>query len=130
MPSKLSRMFTRPRIHSSLIARPYDARNICVLSAAHSAHASRLTGSRCTGNTHTHFTRAKVAELVARGEMRWLDYAGNTSLRQTNTAAYTEVAASTWQKTPSGPVATMQMKVGEKGRYVPVRQREEALVLV
>jgi hypothetical protein len=78
--------------------------------------------TKCQGGAHTHFTRAKVVDAVARGEMRWMD-------KHHNTATYTVVAAGTWQKTQSGPVATMQLKVGNRGRYVPVTQREPQMEL-
>jgi hypothetical protein len=68
------------------------------------------------------FTRAKVTDAVVRGEMRWVD-------RFHNAATYTETASGTWQKTRSGPVCTMQLKVGFKGRHVPAGQREPELVL-
>ena len=114
--AKPSAMFTRPQVHVSLTAKPYERRNVCVLPASHGQdHWAVVT--RCTGGLHTHFTRAKVVAAVASGEMRWLD-------RFHNSATFTVVAAGTWQKTPSGPVHTMQMKVGMKGRHVPSTQRE------
>jgi hypothetical protein len=70
----------------------------------------------------TFYTRGKVVDAVARGEMRWVD-------RFHNAATYTENASGTWQKTQSGPVHTMQLKVGFKGRHVPAGQREPELVL-
>lgn len=100
-----------------LFAKPYERRNVCVLpSSSQTDHRANVV-SRCTGGNHTHFTRAKVVDAVSRGEMRWLD-------RHHNTAAFTEQSAGEWQKTRSGPVATMQLKRGAKGRHIPAAQRE------
>lgn len=121
-----SAMFSRPQKHVSLQSRPYKRRNVCVLPQSQDQdHRSVVT--RCNGGAHTHYTREKVVAAVLSGEMRWLD-------RFHNTATFTLVASGTWQKTQSGlpetgPVATMQMRVGLKGRYVPVSQREPDLVL-
>lgn len=116
-----SAMFTRPQKHVSLQARPYEQRNVCVLPQSQDQDHRNVV-ARCNGGGHTHFTRARVVAAVASGEMRWLD-------RHHNTATFTLVASGTWQKTQSGPVHTMQMRTGLKGRYVPVAQREPELVL-
>jgi hypothetical protein len=71
---------------------------------------------------HTKLTRSKVVEAFSRGEMEWAD-------RFHNKAVFTSNAARTWQKTQSGPVHAMQLKVGLKGRHVPAGQREPELVL-
>jgi hypothetical protein len=70
----------------------------------------------------SYYTRGKVVDAVSRGEMRWVD-------RFHNAATFTETASGTWQKTQSGPVCTMQLRVGFKGRHVPAGQREPELVL-
>ena len=107
--------FTHPRAQV-LIARPYERRSVCVLpQQAAQLMEQRGVIMRCQGGTHTHFTREKVLDAVSRGEMRFID-------RHHNTACYTKEAAGTWQKTRSGPVCTMQMIVGEKGRHVPANQ--------
>jgi hypothetical protein len=110
--------FDRPAALKSL---PYQSRNVCIMAAS-MARDHRNPGDRC--KHHTHFTRQKVADAVARGEMVWLDGNGNACLRQTNRAGYAAKSAGSWQKTPSGPVACMQLVQGEKGRYVPCFQRE------
>lgn len=116
-----SAKFTRPQTHVSLIAKPYERRSVCVLPSSEQRDHRNVV-MRCSGGNHTHNTRSKVVEAVERGEMCWLD-------RHHNTATYTSLAAGTWQKQHSGPVATMQLIVGAKGRYVPVMQREPELVL-
>lgn len=122
MIARPSAKFARPRVHVSLIARPYERRNVCVLPSSQAQHDHRSVVSSCSGGNHTHFTRAKVVDAVGRGEMRWCD-------KFHNAATYTEAASGEWQKTRSGPVCTMQLKVGAKGRYVPATQREPELVL-
>jgi hypothetical protein len=118
-----SAKFSSPRVHVSLRAKPYERRSVCVLAMS---QAKRLnpkdTVVRCCGGTHTHFTRAKVVEAVAREEMMWLD-------RFHNTACFTPLSTGTWQKTRSGPVCTMQLVEGARGRYVPARQRKPEFVL-
>jgi hypothetical protein len=115
-----SAKFARPRVHVSQRerVRPYEKR--CVLVIPSSDAASFDPKLPVEGNF---FTRGKVVDAVVRGEMRWID-------RFHNAATYTETASGTWQKTRSGPVCTMQLKVGFKGRHVPAGQREPELVLV
>jgi hypothetical protein len=79
---------------------------------------------------HTHYAQHTVAEKKATGEMAFLDpETGEQTKRFTTLATFTEQAAGTWQKTQSGPVCTMQLRVGFKGRHVPAGQREPELVL-
>ena len=109
--------FTQPRAQV-LTAKPYERRSVCVLPQdAAQAFEGRGVVMRCSGGCHTHLTRAVVEDKVARGEMRFLD-------RHHNAACYTDDASKTWQKTRSGPVCTMQMIVGEKGRHVPATQED------
>jgi hypothetical protein len=62
--------------------------------------------------------------------MTYIDpFNGLPTKRATNLATYAEKACGEWQKTRSGPVCTMQLKQGAKGRYVPATQREPELVL-
>jgi hypothetical protein len=112
-----SAKFARPRVHVSLIARPYEKRCVLVIASSDAA-----TFDPQQANDGSYHTRAKVTDAVVRGEMRWCD-------KFHNTATYTETAAGTWQKTQSGPVHTMQLKIGFKGRHVPAGQREPELVL-
>jgi hypothetical protein len=118
MPANPAAMFSRPRVHVSLLARPYERRCVLVIPSSDAA----AFDPRNPVDNGTFFTRGKVADAVARGEMRWCD-------KFHNTATYTDTAAGTWQKTRSGPVCTMQLKVGLKGRHVPAGQREPELVL-
>jgi hypothetical protein len=112
--------FARPRVHVSLTAKPYERRSVCVLPASHGI-SGRVSDVPCMGNCgHTKLTRSKVVDAVQRGEMQWAD-------RFHNKAAYTPAAAGTWQKTRSGPVCTMQLKVGAKSRYVTATQRAPEL---
>ena len=108
-----ARVFNRPK---PLIAKPYERRTVCVLPA------HQYGVMRCS--THTHFSRTKVQDAIERGDMVYLDAAGRPTGRKTNTAGFTDKAAGSWQKTQSGPVCTMQMIVGEKGRHVPAQQRD------
>lgn len=122
--------FARPRVHVSLIARPYERRSVCVMTRTQVNRRTDLNEtSGCCGGNHTHYTRDRVIDLVERHEMTFLDRKGNPTARHTNLATYTEKSAGTWQKTRSGPVCTMQLKVGFKGRHVPAGQREAELVL-
>ena len=73
---------------------------------------------------HTHYSVARVKNDVALGEMIFLDKNGNQTPAQTSVATFTSKAAGTWQKTRSGPVCTMQMIIGEKGRHVPLMQHD------
>lgn len=116
-----SAMFTRPQQHISLQSRPYERRCVLVMPAT---EAEKYGAGAVVPTTEggKYYTRARVVAAVALGEMRWVD-------KFHNAATFTVVAAGTWQKTRSGPVATMQMCVGLKGRYVPVSQREPELVL-
>jgi hypothetical protein len=117
-----SAKFARPRVHVSLTAKPYERRSVCVLPASQGI-SGRIGHTQCMGNCgHTKLTRSKVVDAVSRFEMQWAD-------RFHNKAVYTPASASTWQKTQSGPVHTMQLKVGFKGRHVPAGQREPELVL-
>jgi hypothetical protein len=68
--------------------------------------------------------------------MTWIDpFNGLPTKRATNLATYvadtekSRGSAGTWQKTQSGPVCTMQLKQGFKGRHIPAGQREPELVL-
>lgn len=125
-----SAKFARPRVHVSLVARPYERRSVCVMTRTQVNRRTDIEETRnCCGGNHTHFTRDRVIELVGRQEMVFLDRNGNPTARHTNLATYTEKSAGTWQKTQSGPVCTMQLKVGFKGRHVPAGQREPELVL-
>jgi hypothetical protein len=108
-----ARVFNRPK---PLIAKPYERRTVCVLPA------HQYSVMHC--GTHTHFSRTKVQDAIDRGEMVYLDPAGKPTGRRTNTAGFTDKAAGSWQKTQSGPVCTMQMIVGEKGRHIPAQQRD------
>lgn len=114
-----ARIFARPRVPvTALTARPYESRNVGILPVSMALRLSErtmLTAAQC--GCKTYFTRAKVIAAVERGEMRWVD-------RYHNVATYTEPACGTWQKTRSGEVCTMQLKNGQKGRYVPLDQRE------
>lgn len=113
-----ARVFERTRIPVRVLAKPYERRVVCVLPSAQATVDRRTVVSSCSGACgHTKFTRTKVNAAVERGEMRFLDRHGNM-------AAFTVVAAGTWQKTRSGPVCTMQMIVGQKGRHVPAQQRD------
>lgn len=117
-----SAKFARSRVHVSLIAKPYERRSVCVLPASQGI-SGRISHAPCMGKCgHTKLTRTKVVDAVLHGEMQWAD-------RFHNKAAYTSNASGTWQKTRSGPVCTMQLKVGFKGRHVPAGQREPELVL-
>ena len=91
---------------------PRENRNVRVISAAQAMGYDQRPGA---GGGARYFTRGVVAQAVARGEMRWVD-------KYHNTATYTVESASTWQKTRSGPVCTMQLIQGEKGRHVPANQ--------
>jgi hypothetical protein len=103
--------------------RPYERRTICVIPASMGGGDHRaVVMTKCGGGHHTHFTRQKVVDAVARGEMQWCD-------RHHNTAMFTVQAAGTWQKSQSGAVATMQLVVGARGRYVPFAHRESEMVL-
>ena len=106
-----------PSQHVTQLRVPSGRRTVCIVSAAH-AHAIETNGGayRCAGKGHPHHTRKKVTELVARGEMHFCD-------RFHNAATYTTRAVGTWQKTRSGMVCTMQLKVGAPGRYVPASHR-------
>lgn len=117
-----SAMFTRPQVHVSLQQpKRYQARCVMILSASEAEKYG--PGSMVPeSESGTYYTRARVEAAVLNGEMRWVD-------RFHNAAAFTEAACGTWQKTQSGPVHTMQMRTGLKGRYVPVAQREPELVL-
>lgn len=118
-----SAKFKRPCVHVTLAAKPYERRSICILPARQAdgvIHSGM--SARCSGGGHAHYTRSRVVEAVERGEMRWLD-------RFHNVATFTMAAAGTWQKQRSGPVATMQLVVGAKGRYVPVIQRDPEYVI-
>lgn len=114
-------MFTRAQRHVSLQAKPYERRCVLILPAS---EAEKYGPGAIVppAEAGTYYTRARVAAAVASGEMRWVD-------RFHNAAAFTEAACGTWQKTQSGPVHTMQMRTGLKGRYIPVSQREPELVL-
>lgn len=130
MIARPSAKFARPRVHISLIARPYERRSVCVLPASQARNDHRTFVGKCDGGNHTHFTRDRVIELVARWEMTFLDpRTGTPTARHTNLATYTDKAAGTWQKTRSGPVHAMQLKVGLKGRHVPAGQREPEMVM-
>lgn len=114
------RMFTRVRVLPILNTRPYERKQVGILSSQ--AAASYSPGANVSPEAcgcRTYFTRSRVVEAVSLGEMRWVD-------RYHNVATYTEVAAATWQKTKSGTVHTMQMVVGLKGRNVPATQREQS----
>jgi hypothetical protein len=128
MIARPSAKFARPRVHVSLISRPYEGRNVCVISERQVRDHRGLNSGRDCKN-HTHYTVAKVKEDVAQGEMTFLDRNGNPTPAQTRVATFTSNAARTWQKTQSGPVHAMQLKVGLKGRHVPAGQREPELVL-
>jgi hypothetical protein len=113
-----SAKFARPRVHISLVAKPYERRSVLIVSASEACKVDpRNAASVYAGRGATFYTRTRVNVLVERKEMRWVD-------KFHNVATYTEVAAGQWQKTRSGPVCTMQLKVGAKGRYVPAQQRE------
>lgn len=113
--------FARPRVRvTTLVRSAYERRVVCVVSADVAAHVRECGGNyRCNGSGHTHFTRSRITPLVFAGEMEYVD-------KHTNVAVYTPQAAGTWQKQRSGPVATMQLRVGRKGRYVPATQMEPA----
>lgn len=114
--------FARHRVHVSLIVKPYERRSVCVLPSSQGV-SGRISTAPCMGNCgHTKLTRSKVVDAFERGEMEWAD-------RFHNKAVYTSNAARTWQKTKSGPVHAMQLKVGLKGRHLPAGQREPELVL-
>lgn len=119
MLAKPSAKFKRPCVHVTLAAKPYEHRSVAIvpMSEAASFHPREEPRLRNEGRGYSYWTRSRVVEAVRTGEMRWLD-------RFHNMATFTTAAAGTWQKTQSGPVATMQMRVGAKGRYIPVAQRE------
>lgn len=100
-----------------LSAKPYEMRSIAILS---SPDAAMVRGDHVVPEwmrAITFRSRSKVAELVQKGEMRWVG-------KHNNAACYVEKAAGTWQKTRSGLVCTMQLKIGLKGRHVPATQAE------
>lgn len=102
-------------------AAQFERRNICVLPKTQcDLMIQRDTVMRCGGGNHVHYTRSRVAGLIASGEMRWVD-------RHRNVATW--VTGETWQKTRSGPVHTMQLISGLKGRAVPATQREAPLCI-
>lgn len=122
MIARPSAKFARPRVHVSLMAKPYERRTVCVLPASQGV-SGRISNAQCMGSCgHTKLTRSKVVDAVVRGDMQFVD-------RFHNKAVYTPASGGTWQKTQSGPVCTMQLKVGFKGRHVPAGQREPELVL-
>lgn len=128
MPANPAAMFSRPRVHSSLqnqAAKPtHERRCVLVLPAEVAAFIDPKAKIDVVGGKGSRFfTRSVVTDAVGRGEMRWVD-------RHHNCATYLPKATGTWQKTRSGPVCTMQMVQGERGRYVPVGQREPELVVV
>lgn len=106
--------------HAAAPARVLERRNVCVLSQLDGNQAERMMQTHCNGTSHTHLTRGAVLDGVATGRMRFVD-------RYKNMATYTTESAGSWQKCQSGPVATMQFKVGAKGRYVPMSQRDADL---
>jgi hypothetical protein len=116
-----SAKFTRPRVHSSTLAhlkqKSYENRAVAIVSASEACgmRTSDALQLRNGGKGYTFWTRSRVVDLVARGEMRWID-------RHHNGATFTAEGAVTWQKTRSGTVHTMQMKSGLKGRHVPFGQ--------
>lgn len=125
MLAKPSAKFTRPCVHVATLARKsYEHRSVAIVPMAEAAALKQSDALRLRneGRGYSYWTRSRVVALVERGEMRWVD-------RHRNGATFTGLAAGTWQKTQSGPVATMQLVVGAKGRYVPVMQREPELVL-
>lgn len=65
---------------------------------------------RCGGGKHIHLGKSHVEDLIAAGEMYWVD-------KKHGKAAYVE--HKTWQKTRSGVVTTMQLKSGLRSRAVP-----------
>jgi hypothetical protein len=108
MIARPSAKFERPRA-------PYERR--CVLVVPASEAGSIDPRQAMPGRKGlTYFTRGKVVDAVARGEMRWVD-------KFHNAATFTSEASGTWQKTRSGPVWTMQLVQGARGRYLPARQR-------
>lgn len=117
--------FSRPRVHVAVLTRKaYEHRSVAIIPASEALgmDVRNVLALRNEGRGYAYNTRSKVEDLVARGEMRWVD-------KHHNGATFTDKAAGTWQKTHSGPVATMQLKIGNKGRYVPVAQREACLAL-
>lgn len=100
-------------------SRPYESRQICIMRRDWARGNSRATVHKCGSGCQamTHLTRTAVMAAVDRGEMEWVD-------KFHNAAVYAQSASATWQKTHSGPVATMQMVEGAPGRYVPVQHRE------
>jgi len=124
MLAKPSAKFKRPCIHVTLAHKPYERRSVAIVPMSEAAQMNPREEPtlRNEGRGYSYWTRSRVVEAVRRGEMRWLD-------RFHNMATFTTAAGGTWQKTQSGPVATMQMRVGAKGRYVPVAQREPELNL-
>lgn len=112
--------FTRPRAHQSILTRKaYEHRSVAIISASDASvmDSSKVLALRNGGVGYTFWTRSRVDGYIACGEMRWVD-------KHHNGATFTEKAAGTWQKQRSGPVATMQLRVGNKGRYIPSGQRE------
>lgn len=105
---------------NTLFAKPaFERRNVCVLSTAEANMIDpRASRTKCTSRCHTHVSRSTVVNAVERGEMRWVD-------RHRNAAAPTDQSVATWQNTRSGPVHTMQMVAGLKGRPVPCYQLEK-----
>ena len=97
-------------------------RSVCVLNPSTVSGDRKRFISQCNGKGHTHFTRERVVEAVARGEMVWVD-------RHCNAATFTQQSAGTWQKTQSGPVCTMQLVVGAKGRHIPADQYDRELAV-
>jgi hypothetical protein len=129
MIARPSAKFARSHMKASWTEMPYERRSVCVLPTNSRDHLA--LAKKCNGRNHTHFTRSKVVDAVARKEMTWIDE--NTGLptnRATNLATFTKAACSTWQKTRSGPVCTMQLIAGARGRYVPATQRESRGLLV
>lgn len=117
-----SAKFERPRVHASILTRKaYEHRSVAIIYADEAATmcASDVLRLQNEGRGYTYWTRSRVTALVDRGEMRWVD-------RHRNGATYTDKAAGQWQKTRSGPVCTMQLVIGAKGRHIPAGQRDNS----
>jgi hypothetical protein len=110
-------MITPSRVHAA-----HERRRVLVIPASEAGNADLRHGiPERIREDIVYRARATVVEAVSRGEMRWLDDSHDT-------ATLAQEAPRTWQRARSGPVATMQLRQGAKGRYVPTSQRERVMI--